>query len=411
MEIDKLFDEDWGEVGKQWTGRQVQDFIKGQFKAIITELNSLSSGGNCITLQAEGFLEDNQLTLQVDQNPNFDIAKFIKGEQQVYIHITLDNGKFITAPLNIEVWDIDLENPESGYENANGSITFVSGGVTYKCTEFGIQYPIEMFDNEWVFNLASLSGAVKRVVAQMQAGVWRIDTDKSDVADFAEFYDVLNKMWTAQEAHTLAITLNNGSGWRIFNLTGLYLNGSNFILTGTISTTAANVGDAQLMVSKTSMGFSPGGGVPINSLSSMKSKLDKFPSFSLTLAAEEVAAIVGDSSGNHWESVCPADRKIVVQEIATAQSLALISIQQGKLVIPKDADENLIDEVRILLGDDLFNELATKSIATQELKPQPSIEEQIEMAKKAYYEDKAALLAKDEAVGSSDVEPLKIEKK
>ena len=73
----------------------------------------------------------------------------------------------------------------------------------------------------------------------------------------------------------------------------------------------------------------------------------------------------------------------LVTDAANAQSLALQSLQEERLVLD-GADEKMIEEVRNLLGDTYFNELAANSIQTMELKPQLTFEEQLEQAKAEY---------------------------
>lgn len=143
-------------------------------------------------------------------------------------------------------------------------------------------------------------------------------------------------------------------------------------------------------------------------------KLNRYPNLSdVQLHTGSVWALC---YGEYVE-ICPSDKSIVVQSNATAASLALKSIQQGRLILT-GADEKMIEEVHELLGDELFNELAAANVQTMELKPQLTMEEKIEKAKAAYYEQKAAIEAqkqkmlemkqREEAddVASKDVEPL-----
>lgn len=140
--------------------------------------------------------------------------------------------------------------------------------------------------------------------------------------------------------------------------------------------------------------------------STLFNRINQYPDITDTMKTDGKAYALVNGV---YDDICPADGDIMVQMRATAQSLALKSLQQGVLVL-EDADEAMIDEMRELLGEDRFNELAAASVQTMELKPRPSIEEQIEQAKADYDARKAEALAQAEAVASSDVEPLKQEK-
>lgn len=83
------------------------------------------------------------------------------------------------------------------------------------------------------------------------------------------------------------------------------------------------------------------------------------------------------------EIVAGENEEVLVSTSASAASLALESIQRGVLVTD-GASEDMIIEMKALLGDKIFNELAVKSIQTMELKPQLTIEEQLEQAKAEY---------------------------
>lgn len=121
-----------------------------------------------------------------------------------------------------------------------------------------------------------------------------------------------------------------------------------------------------------------------NTLSTLKSKLDRYPDLSSVI-----------SNGNTYglrngalEIVAGNGEEVLVQTAATAQSLALQSLEQGVLVLD-GADEQMAEEIRDILGEELFDELATKNVQTMELHPEPSFEQMLTQAKEAYYERKA----------------------
>lgn len=87
------------------------------------------------------------------------------------------------------------------------------------------------------------------------------------------------------------------------------------------------------------------------------------------------------------EIIAGDGEEVIVDSAETAQSIALESLRQDMLMIDGNTDPEMIEEVRKILGDDIFNELAVKSVKTQELHPvEDSIEEQIERAKMEYIE-------------------------
>ena len=115
------------------------------------------------------------------------------------------------------------------------------------------------------------------------------------------------------------------------------------------------------------------------------------------------------------------DGEVVLTDYAdTAMSLALDALNTGQLKISADTDPAMVEEVRELLGDELFNELAVQSVQTMELAPMLSDAEKISRAKEMYYKRKEAEaklqlemaeLAEAEEISQSDVEPQKPSKK
>lgn len=120
-----------------------------------------------------------------------------------------------------------------------------------------------------------------------------------------------------------------------------------------------------------------------------------------------------------YDDIAPSGYEVVVDPAATAQSLVLESLEKGMLVTDGIKEENLpqvLEEMRSLLGDELFNEFAANSVRTMELHPVLSFEEKLERAKAAYYASKAeneaktgspAVESESMETGKSDVEPLK----
>lgn len=117
-------------------------------------------------------------------------------------------------------------------------------------------------------------------------------------------------------------------------------------------------------------------------------------------ANNEVVAVVNRKA----EAIAPSGHDILYQAQATASSLALDSIREGKLVL-NGADDQMILEIRRLLGEDLFNELAVANVQTMELHPQLTIEQQIEAAKAQYYAAKEADKIAQEDQSENQVEP------
>lgn len=65
LEISEQFDIDWGATGSEWTGAQVQAFIKNNLKAIINAINAIDGNGSAgggeskfpeISIDEEGYL-------------------------------------------------------------------------------------------------------------------------------------------------------------------------------------------------------------------------------------------------------------------------------------------------------------------------------------------------------------------
>ncbi|MCH5234467.1 MAG: DUF1566 domain-containing protein [Muribaculaceae bacterium] len=84
------------------------------------------------------------------------------------------------------------------------------------------------------------------------------------------------------------------------------------------------------------------------------------------------------------EIIAGDGEEVLVTDAATAQSLALQSLEQGVLVLD-GADDKMTLEIREILGEELFNELAAKSVKTMELQPEPSFEERLAQAKEDFY--------------------------
>lgn len=108
------------------------------------------------------------------------------------------------------------------------------------------------------------------------------------------------------------------------------------------------------------------------------------------------------------EIVAGEGEEVIVATSASAASLALQSLQSGVL-ITDGADEEMLNEMRIILGDKIFNELASNSIKTMELTPQLTIEEQIAQAKKDYnlrkeYEAEMAKSMAEQVLNAEEVQ-------
>ena len=110
------------------------------------------------------------------------------------------------------------------------------------------------------------------------------------------------------------------------------------------------------------------------------------------------------------EIVAGAGEEVLVQDQATAMSLALLSLDRDELVID-GADENMILEMRRLLGEQRFDELAAKSVATLEMKPQLTDEQKLQRAIEDYEQRKADMAARAarEAEAEGFVEDAELE--
>ena len=119
-----------------------------------------------------------------------------------------------------------------------------------------------------------------------------------------------------------------------------------------------------------------------STVSALKSKLDLYPAMH-----NSDNATYGIKNGA-WEIVCGAGEVVLTDDEVTAASLALQSLEEGVLLINEETEPEIVEELKELLGEELFNELATKSASTLELHPEPSFEEKLETAKKDYLERK-----------------------
>ena len=108
------------------------------------------------------------------------------------------------------------------------------------------------------------------------------------------------------------------------------------------------------------------------------------------------------------EIIADPDEEVQVDYAPTAASISLAALETGHLELPADATEKMIEEIREILGDEIFNDLSVQSAATLEMKVEPSFEEKLAKAKESYFERKeflAQLGAQQEA--TLDVEKPK----
>ena len=84
------------------------------------------------------------------------------------------------------------------------------------------------------------------------------------------------------------------------------------------------------------------------------------------------------------EVIAYAGYDVAITPSVTAASLVLESWKKGYLVT-KGADEEMLAEMMEILGEEDFNELAAKTVATQDIKPVPSLKELISNASEEYF--------------------------
>lgn len=149
----------------------------------------------------------------------------------------------------------------------------------------------------------------------------------------------------------------------------------------------------------------------------MKEKLDKYPDITEEMLKDGKGYVLCNGK---FDDVFPSGSSPLYQPAATAMSLALSSVSNGKLMVTTDTDPEMIEEVKELLGEELFNELATKNVQTMELQPVLSPEEKLKQAIAGYYQQKEAMARMTEemkqtaenveATKLKDVEPKKEDK-
>lgn len=83
------------------------------------------------------------------------------------------------------------------------------------------------------------------------------------------------------------------------------------------------------------------------------------------------------------EILVGANEQNVVTDYPTAYSLAIQSLNLGELVLT-GADDEMINEIRNLLGDKYFDDLASNSVQTMALQPQLTPEDLLNQAKAEY---------------------------
>lgn len=91
------------------------------------------------------------------------------------------------------------------------------------------------------------------------------------------------------------------------------------------------------------------------------------------------------------EKVADAGKDVLNADAVTATSLAIVALNTGELPIDSSTPPEMIEEVRELLGDELFNEFSAKAVQTMELAPVLSDKERVEQAKADYYARKAEM--------------------
>lgn len=125
-------------------------------------------------------------------------------------------------------------------------------------------------------------------------------------------------------------------------------------------------------------------------LTAMKTKLDAYPT--ITAAMKTDGKTWGIKNGG-WDDVCIDGCEVLMSDKATAQSLALDSLQQGSLMplVKIDADDKMYEEVRSLLGDEIFNELDANTKTTLEEAETLEPEQKLAMAKAEFFKRKNSM--------------------
>ena len=104
----------------------------------------------------------------------------------------------------------------------------------------------------------------------------------------------------------------------------------------------------------------------------------------LELVSSKDGKTYGIKNGNP-ELICDADEVVLTDYAETPYSIAMVSLATGKLAVTASTDAETVNEVKALLGDDIFNELAAGSVKTLDLVPaQLSMEQKLQEAKAAY---------------------------
>ncbi|MCH5225059.1 MAG: hypothetical protein J1D77_03630 [Muribaculaceae bacterium] len=231
--------------------------------------------------------------------------------------------------------------------------------------------------------------------------------EKSDFADIAELRGCLEKMLSGEEASSLAITIEMAGACKVFMMTGLFMQGTNYRILGTVATGVESYAEANILIKSGSFGYYEYTSLAQTALSTLKTKLDNYPEITQAMKTSGAGYVFCEG---RLDEVFPANSTPLYEPAASAASLALESIRQGRIILPDDIDDeervNLIEGIREAIDDDqIFNELAVNAAKTLEITPEISIEEMIRQAKKEYIqakEEEARLLEES----SSDVEPI-----
>lgn len=93
------------------------------------------------------------------------------------------------------------------------------------------------------------------------------------------------------------------------------------------------------------------------------------------------------------EAVAGAGYEVLARQVPTAMSLALESLRNGRLVIVPGVTDEMLEEMKELIGEERWDELAAATASTLENKIVKSQAEVLAEALKAYDERKAQMQA------------------
>ena len=119
----------------------------------------------------------------------------------------------------------------------------------------------------------------------------------------------------------------------------------------------------------------------------IKKKTDLYPDLTPTLGNGDTYAFRNGA----LEMVCEDGNDVMFDAKITATTLAQAALEKGE--IPKGYPQEMYEEVREILGDEIFNDFAVRSGETLELHPELTAEEKIEQLKTEYLQRKAEIQA------------------